>query len=80
MSQVQGGVTPGHKLNPQQRWGFVGGQSGQEGLPPDRMGVTGKEGLDRLAKEARACAEVNYTGTVLALGCFVSALYSIIRP
>lgn len=31
-----------------------------------------KEGLERLAIEARACAEVNYMGTVLALGCFVS--------
>lgn len=29
-------------------------------------------GLTRLAREARACSEVNYVGTVLALGCFVS--------
>lgn len=30
------------------------------------------DGLDKLAAEARACSEVNYVGTVLALGTFVS--------
>lgn len=29
------------------------------------------EGLERVEKEARAVAEVNYLGTVLALSCFV---------
>jgi hypothetical protein len=31
-----------------------------------------KAGMDRIAVEARACAEINYVGTVLALACFVS--------
>lgn len=31
-----------------------------------------QSGLDKVAKEARACGEVNYVGTVLALACFVS--------
>lgn len=40
--------------------------------PASARGPPDEEGLARLAKEARACAEVNYVGTVLALGCFVS--------
>ena len=33
-----------------------------------------ENGLDRVAKEARACGEVNYVGTVLALACFVGII------
>ncbi|WVR08858.1 hypothetical protein IAU60_005917 [Kwoniella sp. DSM 27419] len=35
-----------------------------------------KEGLDRVASEARALSEVNYVGTVLALTCFLPLLAS----
>ncbi|WWD21317.1 hypothetical protein CI109_105801 [Kwoniella shandongensis] len=35
-----------------------------------------KEGLDRVAAESRALAEVNYLGTVLALACFLPLLAS----
>jgi hypothetical protein len=35
----------------------------------------GVDGLDKLAEEARACSEVNYVGTVLALGAFVSSAF-----
>lgn len=54
------------KKNPSQRFVFTSeqGQLGEAG--------PGEEGLERLAAEARACAEVNYVGTVLALGAFVS--------
>jgi hypothetical protein len=31
-----------------------------------------KAGMDRIAVEARTCAEINYLGAVLALACFVS--------
>lgn len=37
----------------------------------------GVDGLDKLAEEARACSEVNYVGTVLALGAFVSPALSL---
>ncbi|RSH95143.1 hypothetical protein EHS25_000229 [Saitozyma podzolica] len=33
-----------------------------------------KAGMDRIAVEARACAEINYVGTVLALACFLPLL------
>ncbi|WVQ81303.1 hypothetical protein IAT38_003426 [Cryptococcus sp. DSM 104549] len=35
-----------------------------------------REGLDRVAAEARAVSEVNYLGTVLALACFLPLLAS----
>lgn len=38
-----------------------------------------ESGLDRVAKEARACGEVNYVGTVLALACFVRPA-SVVPP
>lgn len=36
-----------------------------------------KEGLDAVAAEARACGEINYVGTVLALAAFVSSLHEL---
>ncbi|KAI9636856.1 uncharacterized protein MKK02DRAFT_33954 [Dioszegia hungarica] len=61
------------KKNPSQRFVFTSeqGQLGEAG--------PGEEGLERLAAEARACAEVNYVGTVLALGAFVPLLASSSR-
>ncbi len=34
--------------------------------------VPTQKGMDRVAREARACAETNFVGTVFALACFVS--------
>lgn len=34
-------------------------------------GMPSQEGMDRVAEHARACGEINYVGTVLALACFV---------
>lgn len=36
-----------------------------------RGGLPSQQGMDRVAAEARACMEINYVGTVLALACFV---------
>lgn len=47
-------------------------ESATASLAPSAMPT--KEGLDNLAIEARACAEINFVGTVLALACFVSTL------
>ena len=33
--------------------------------------------MEKVAAEARACGEVNYVGTVLALACFVCALFPL---
>jgi hypothetical protein len=33
-----------------------------------------EDGMEKVAAEARACGEVNYVGTVLALACFVGPL------
>ena len=35
-------------------------------------GGPSKEGLDKVVEEARACSEINFVGTALALACFVS--------
>ncbi|KAK8844028.1 hypothetical protein IAR55_006822 [Kwoniella newhampshirensis] len=40
------------------------------------LAIPTKEGLDVVAAEARALAEVNYLGTVLALACFLPLLAS----
>jgi hypothetical protein len=40
-------------------------------LSPSAMPT--QEGLDELAVEARACANINFVGTVLALATFVSS-------
>ncbi|CAD6573348.1 MAG: hypothetical protein TREMPRED_000782 [Tremellales sp. Tagirdzhanova-0007] len=39
-------------------------------------GMPNQQGMDRVAAEARACAEINYVGTVLALACFLPLLAS----
>lgn len=64
---------PSTSSNPLQRRTFSS-VDGLENAPTASHNLPDENGLDRVAKEARACGEVNYVGTVLALACFVSGL------
>ncbi|ORY33048.1 hypothetical protein BCR39DRAFT_520919 [Naematelia encephala] len=45
-------------------------------VPTPIDGLPSLDGLENVAKEARACAEINYVGTVLSLACFLPLLAS----
>ena len=65
-------------VNPLQRRTFSS-SDGLESHGSEAQHLPNENGLERVAREARACGEVNYVGTVLALACFVGSLQTTSR-